>query len=110
MLFQRKSDNLATARLKLIGENVADLNFVINQIKTISKIVGIKVKGVVRLPKKNLIVVTRKTPCGDGSDTYERWWKVLHSWFIDIEGDEKALRQLLRIKVPENVYVKIIIG
>jgi ribosomal protein S10 len=34
----------------------------------------------------------------------------LHRWFIDIEGDEKALRQLLRIKVPENVYVKIIIG
>jgi small subunit ribosomal protein S10 len=73
-----------------------------------SKVLGIQISGIIRLPRKNLIVATRRTPCGDGSDTYERWWKVTYTWFVDIDGNEKALRQLLRIKVPENVYAKII--
>jgi len=101
---------MTKARMRLQGENAKDLEFVVNQINAMSKVLKIHISGIVRLPKKNLVVATRRTPCGDGSDTYERWWKVIHTWFIDIEGDEKTLRQLLRVKVPENVYAKIIIS
>ncbi|MEM4295494.1 MAG: 30S ribosomal protein S10 [Candidatus Anstonellales archaeon] len=101
---------MTKARMRLQGESSKDLEFVVEQINNMGRVLGIKISGIVRLPKKNLIVATRRTPCGDGSDTYERWWKVIHTWFIDIEGDEKALRQLLRVKVPENVYAKIIIS
>ena len=97
------------ARIRLEGENPKDLEYVTNQLQAMSRALNIKVDGIVRLPKKKLVVPTRRTPCGDGSDTYERWWKKISRWFVDVEGDEKSLRQLLRVRIPDGVYVKIIL-
>jgi small subunit ribosomal protein S10 len=98
---------MSKARINLESDNSESIDFVINQIKTISVTLGMKVLGPIPLPTKNLTVTCRRTPCGDGSDTYEHWHKRISKRIIEIEGDEKSIRQILRIKVPENVYVKI---
>jgi small subunit ribosomal protein S10 len=100
---------MAKARIRLEGEETKDLQYVVDQLVAMGRALGIKVNGAVRLPEKRLVVATRRTPCGDGSDTYEKWWKKISRWFVDVEGDEKSLRQLLRVKVQDNVYVKIIL-
>ncbi|RME80164.1 MAG: 30S ribosomal protein S10 [Methanobacteriota archaeon] len=100
---------MAKARIRLEGEKSKDLEYVTNQLQAMSRALNVKVRGTVRLPQKKLVIPTRRTPCGDGSDTYERWWKKISRWFVDVEGDEKSLRQLLRIRIPDNVYVKIIL-
>ena len=74
-----------------------------------TKVLNMKVKGPIPLPTKKLTITTRRTPCGDGSETYERWQKRISRRIIEVIGDNKSLRQLLRIKVPDNVYVKIIL-
>lgn len=66
-----------------------------------------KVSGPVHFPRKSLKINTRRTPCGDGTDTYEHWEKRISKRLIDIEGDEKHIKQVLRIKVPTEVSVKI---
>ena len=101
--------SVAKARIRLEGENTSDLQYVTNQLIAMGRALNIKVGGAVKLPTKNLVIPTRRTPCGDGSDTYEKWWKKVKRWFVDVEGDEKSLRQLLRVRIPDNVYVKIIL-
>ena len=98
---------MTKVRIKLSGEASKELDSVVAQIKNLSDTLGMKFIGPVRLPNRKLEIATRRTPCGDGTDTYEHWEKRVHKRLCDVEGDEKYIKQILRIKVPTNVFVKI---
>lgn len=98
---------MTKVRIKLSGETSKDLDNVVNQLRELSSTLGMKFIGPVRLPRKRLELTIRRTPCGDGSDTYEHWEKRISKRLVDIEGDEKYIKQILRVKVPTNVFVKI---
>ncbi|OIO20616.1 30S ribosomal protein S10 [Candidatus Micrarchaeota archaeon CG11_big_fil_rev_8_21_14_0_20_47_5] len=98
---------MGRARIKLIGKDSKELDEVCSQIIAIARTTGVEVKGPVPLPRKRLMISTRRTPCGDGSDTYEHWEMRIHKRLIDVAGDERTLRQIMRVKVPDTVQVKI---
>lgn len=98
---------MGKARIKLVGKDPHELDEVCKQILSITKATGVEVHGPVPLPTDRLKITTRRTPCGDGSDTYEHWEMRIHKRLIDVAGDERTLRQIMRVKVPENVQVKI---
>jgi small subunit ribosomal protein S10 len=98
---------MGKARIKLIGRSKKELDEVCEEINKIAKATGIEISGPIYLPTKRLVITTRKTPCGDGSDTYEHWEMRIYKRLIDIEGDERTLRQIMRVKVPDTLHVKI---
>jgi len=98
---------MTKVRIRLSGEDPDALDNVVNQIKEVAKMLGMKFSGPVRMPRRTLEISTRRTPCGDGTDTYELWEKRVSKRLCDVEGDEKYIKQFLRVKVPTNVFVKI---
>ncbi|MFH1222588.1 MAG: 30S ribosomal protein S10 [Candidatus Micrarchaeota archaeon] len=98
---------MSKIRIKLSGEDPGALENVSSQIKELAKTLGMNFVGPVRLPRRQFVIACRRTPCGDGSDTYERWEKRLYKRLIEVEGNEKYLKQILKVKVPTNVFVKI---
>jgi ribosomal protein uS10 len=98
---------MTKVRITLSGEDTKALEAVTKQVKELTSTLQMKFYGPVRMPVKRLVIPTRRTPCGDGTDTYEQWEKRVSKRLIDIEGDEKYIKQILRIKVPTNVFVKI---
>ncbi|MDO8554313.1 MAG: 30S ribosomal protein S10 [Candidatus Micrarchaeota archaeon] len=98
---------MTKARITLSGVNPTDLDGVVGQIRELATALNMKFHGPVRLPRKKLEITTRRTPCGDGSDTYEHWEKRVSKRLVDIDGDEKYIKQILRVKVPPDVFVKI---
>jgi len=98
---------MTKVRIRLSGEKPSDLDNVVNQIKDLAKMLNMKFVGPVRMPRRTLLIACRRTPCGDGSDTYERWEKRVSKRLCEVEGDEKYIKQILRIKVPTNVFVKV---
>ena len=98
---------MTKVRIKLSGEDPKALDGVVDQIKNLSANLGMMFIGPVRLPRRKLEISCRRTPCGDGTDTYEHWEKRVHKRLVDVEGEEKMIKQILRIKVPTNVFVKI---
>jgi len=98
---------MGKARIKLVGKEPRELDEVCQQIKEITKATGVELRGPVPLPTKRLRVTTRRTPCGDGSDTYEHWEMKIHKRIIDVAGDERTLRQIMRVKVPDTVHIEI---
>ncbi|MEE8255278.1 MAG: 30S ribosomal protein S10, partial [Nitrosopumilaceae archaeon] len=38
---------------------------------------------------------------------YERWEMRMHRRIIDIHADDKAIRQLMRLKIPDDVYIEL---
>jgi len=101
---------MTKVRIKLSGESPEALDNVVSQLKELSTALGMKLRGPVRLPRRRLEITTRRTPCGDGSDTYEHWEKRISKRLVDIEGDEKYIKQIMRVRVPSNVFVKIFLS
>ena len=64
-------------------------------------------RGPIPLPTKRLLVTVRKAPSGQGSHTFDHWEMRIHKRIIDLDADERAMRQLMRIRVPNDVRVEI---
>jgi small subunit ribosomal protein S10 len=95
------------ARVKLTSISLKKLVGVCTEIMNIGTKMGVKVKGPIPLPVKRLNVVTRKSPCGSGTATYEKWEMKIHRRIIDISADDKAIRQLMRLRIPDDVYIEL---
>jgi small subunit ribosomal protein S10 len=98
---------MPVARIKLISRTVTASRDIAKQIVDIAKGLGVKYKGPIPLPTRHLVVSTRKTPCGDGSHTVDHWEMRIHKWLVEIEGSDQALRQIMRIPVPDAVQIEI---
>lgn len=97
------------ARIRLSGLNPKDLDRICNQIKEIANKTGVEMSGPVPLPTKRLVVPVRKSPDGEGSETWDHWEMRIHKRLIDIVADERALRQIMRIQVPKDVNIEIVL-
>lgn len=95
------------ARIILIGKDSKQLEDVCNQIVDITKKTGTKYSGPIPLPTKMMKITTRKATSGDGTETWERWEMRIHKRVVDVDADEKSLRQIMRIQVPDGVHIEI---
>ena len=95
------------ARVKLTSKNLIKLVSVCGDIMNIGKKTGVKIKGPIPLPVKRLNIATRKSPCGSGTETYEKWELKMHRRVIDISADDKAIRQIIKLKIPDDVYIEL---
>jgi len=97
------------ARISLSGTDPNSIEEICGQIRKISDRTGVEMKGPIPLPTKELRVPVRKSPDGEGNETWERWEMRVHKRLIDIDADERALRQLMRIQVPDEVHIEIVL-
>jgi small subunit ribosomal protein S10 len=95
------------ARISLSGSEHKVVDLVCNEIKGIASRTGVEVHGPVPLPTKRLQVPVRKSPDGEGSPTWDRWEMRVHKRLIDVDADERTLRQLMRIAIPDGVQIEI---
>ncbi len=95
------------ARIKLTSPDYREVDEISQKIIEVAKRTGVKYSGPIPLPTKKLVVPTRKSPCGGGTETYEKWQMRIHKRIIDIESDERTLRRVMRVEIPESVHVEI---
>jgi small subunit ribosomal protein S10 len=95
------------ARIKLTSTDTDKLEGVCDEIKDIAKRIGVKLVGPIPLPTKRLVVPTRRTPCGDGSDTWDRYEMRVHKRLIEIDARDRVMRSIMRIRVPNEVYIEM---
>ena len=73
-------------RITLTSRNVRSLEKVCADLISGAKKQKLRVKGPVRMPTKILRITTRKTPCGEGSKTWDRFQMRLHKRIIDLHA------------------------
>jgi small subunit ribosomal protein S10 len=91
----------------LSGTDPKKLDQVCGQIIEIAERTGVKVAGPIPLPTRRIVVPTRKSPDGEGTATWDKWELRVHKRLIDMEADERAMRQIMRVQVPEDVTIEI---
>jgi len=95
------------ARIKLASIDIDKINEVCQFIKDIAEKTGVEIRGPIPLPTKKLKVTTRKSPDGEGKATWERYEMRIHKRLIDLAVDERALRLVMRVPIPEGLNIEI---
>ena len=95
------------ARIKLASTEIDKINEVCEKIKEISEKTGVQMRGPIPLPTKKLKLTTRRSPSGEGKASWERYEMRIHKRLIDLGLDERALRLVMRISIPEGLNIEI---
>ncbi len=102
---------MQVARIKLSGRDFNKLNDISGEIIGVAKKFGVVHRGPIPLPTRIMKVTTLKTPCGDGTGhgnaTYDKWEMRIHKRLIEVQADDRALRQIMRVNIPQGLHVEI---
>ncbi|MEF8880656.1 MAG: 30S ribosomal protein S10 [Candidatus Nanohaloarchaea archaeon] len=95
------------ARVKLRSTSQEKVDDLADEIIEIGEEYDAEISGPVPLPTKNMGITTRKAPDGEGSSTIERYEMHVHKRLLDVMESERALRQVMRVHVPEGVDIEV---
>jgi small subunit ribosomal protein S10 len=95
------------ARIKLTSSNIEQLERIAWEIKDIAEKAGVRSKGPQPLPTKILKITTRKAPTGEGTHTFDHWQLRIHRRILDIEPNDRAMRQITKLTIPEDVKIEL---
>ncbi len=95
------------ARIKLASTDINKINQTCEYIKDVAEKTGVVMKGPIPLPTKRLRLTTRKGPCGNGSASWDRFEMRVHKRLIDLGIDERALRLVMKVPIPEGLNIEI---
>jgi small subunit ribosomal protein S20e len=71
---------------------------------------NLKHAGPVRMPTKRLGLTVRKSPCGEGTNTWDRWEMRIHKRLIDLQSPAEVVRQITSIAIDPSVEVEVTIA
>ncbi|WMV41859.1 hypothetical protein MTR67_035244 [Solanum verrucosum] len=97
-------------RITLSSKNVKNLEKVCADLVRGAKDKRLKVKGPVRMPTKVLNITTRKSPCGEGTNTWDRFELRVHKRVIDLFSSPDVVKQITSITIEPGVEVEVTIA
>ena len=92
-------------RITLTGREVSSLERATSVLKKQAQRMQIKVKGPVRMPTKVLRLTVRKAPCGEGTNTYDRFQMRIHKRVIEIYTSANLIKQIASIAMEPGVSI-----
>ena len=98
---------MPVARIKLASADIGQLNDLSRNIKEIASKSGIVIRGPIPLPTRRLKVTTRKSPCGNGTATFDHFEMRIHKRVIDLPMDERVLHSIMRVPIPREINIEI---
>ncbi|XP_043715000.1 40S ribosomal protein S20-2-like [Telopea speciosissima] len=103
-------EELHRIRITLSSKNVKNLEKVCADLVNGAKNKSLKVKGPVRMPTKVLLITTRKSPCGEGTNTWDRFELRVHKRVIDLVSSSEVVKQITSITIEPGVEVEVTIA
>ena len=98
---------MTKVRIKLSSVDIDTLNQICGMIKDIAAKSGVMIAGPIPLPTRKLKITTRKSPCGNGTATFDRFEMRIHKRIIDLPANDRVLHAIMRMAIPRSVNIKI---
>jgi small subunit ribosomal protein S20e len=94
-------------RLTISGTSVKPIEATCSQIINAAKDHEFKVKGPVRMPTRVLRVTVRKSPCGEGTNTWDRYEMRIHKRVVDLYCPSELVKEVTSFKLEPGVDVNV---
>ncbi|RRT46078.1 hypothetical protein BHE74_00032248 [Ensete ventricosum] len=105
---EEPQEQLHRIRITLSSKNVKNLEKGTSYLGAKDK--RLTVKGPVRMPTKVLHITTRKSPCGEGTNTWDRFELRVHKRVIDLVSSSEVVKQITSITIEPGVEVEVTIA
>eukprot|EP01105_Mastigella_eilhardi_P018480 TRINITY_DN4282_c4_g1_i1.p1 TRINITY_DN4282_c4_g1~~TRINITY_DN4282_c4_g1_i1.p1 ORF type:complete len:150 (+),score=42.29 TRINITY_DN4282_c4_g1_i1:79-528(+) len=105
-----EAQNIHRIRITLTSKNVHNLEKVCADLIKGARDKKLTVRGPVRMPTKTLRITTRRTPCGEGSKTWDRFQMRIHKRVIDLHSPAETVKQITSISIEPGVDVEVTIA
>ena len=93
-------------RITLTSRNVKNLEKVCSELKKVAQDKKLKVSGPVRLPTKKLRITTRKSPSGEGTNTWDCFEMRIHKRLLDFHAQSEVVKQITNVSLEPGVEVE----
>eukprot|EP00914_Ancora_sagittata_P024105 GHVO01047948.1.p1 GENE.GHVO01047948.1~~GHVO01047948.1.p1 ORF type:complete len:139 (-),score=20.62 GHVO01047948.1:111-503(-) len=100
-------EDIFRVRLTLTSTNLADIEELSKEYIGVAKKKGLQVRGPLRMPKKNLVITTRKSPCGEGTNTWDRFEMRIYKRVIYVECTASMISDLVSNDQKATVSVDV---
>mmetsp|Transcript_12442 Transcript_12442/g.14236 ORF Transcript_12442/g.14236 Transcript_12442/m.14236 type:complete len:126 (+) Transcript_12442:83-460(+) len=97
-------------RITLTSRNVKNIEKVCADLKKGAIDKKLHVSGPVRLPTKKLKITTRKSPSGEGTNTWDKFEMRIHKRLIDLHAPSEVVKQITSISIEPGVEVDVTIN
>nr|UXY88228.1 40S ribosomal protein S20 [Cryptomonas curvata] len=101
------SGSLGFIRIILTSRKITSLEKICQNIINSSKNKNLKVIGPKRIPTKSLVVTTRKSPCGEGTNTWDRFEIKIHKRIIDLFSEDNIVNHITTINIESGVEIEV---
>jgi len=108
--FNDQEQPLHKIRITLTSKDVKLVEKVCAELKRGAIDKNISVKGPIRMPTRTLRITTRKTPCGEGSKTWDHYQMRIHKRLIDLRSSSEIVKQITSIVIEPGVDVEVTIA
>ncbi|MAF37126.1 30S ribosomal protein S10 [archaeon] len=95
------------ARIKIASTEIDKVNQLCQAIADIVEKTKVKLYGPIPMPTKKLKLTTRKSPDGEGKASFEKFEMRIHKRLIEVGVDERALRLIMRVQIPDGVNISM---
>ena len=69
----------------------------------------VQIKGPVRMPTKRLKICTRKSPCGNGTNTFDNWEMRIHKRVFKVLATQESIMELIGgVKYDNGIKLEVI--
>uniref|UniRef100_A0A8I5N055 Small ribosomal subunit protein uS10 n=1 Tax=Papio anubis TaxID=9555 RepID=A0A8I5N055_PAPAN len=79
-------------------------------VKSLEKVCADLIRGAKEKNLKTLRITTRKTPCGEGSKTWDRFQMRIHKPLTDLHSPSEIVKQITSISIEPGVEVEVTIA
>jgi small subunit ribosomal protein S10 len=104
---KRHKKMVQRARIRLLSKNTNELQMICDQLKEIAQKTGARMNGPIPLPTKKINITVRKAPSKTGSKTWDHFQMRVHKRILILDANERTMSQIMRIRVPDDVFIEI---
>lgn len=98
---------MSKARIKLVSDDIKKINKFANEVKEVTEKLGVGLRGPIPMPTKKLKITTRRSPDGEGKASFERYQMRIHKRLLDVEVNERVLRKIMKVQIPNGLNIEI---
>ena len=104
-----QAEEVQRIRMTLRGREVKPLEDACSKIVSKATALAYKTRGPVRIPTKKLTITTRRSPCGNGTNTWDRFEMRVHKRVIDIYCPSSIIKEITEFRIDAGVDVNLIV-
>mmetsp|Transcript_11331 Transcript_11331/g.15070 ORF Transcript_11331/g.15070 Transcript_11331/m.15070 type:complete len:124 (+) Transcript_11331:64-435(+) len=105
-----RRENEHKIRVTLTAKDPAALEKTCGELVNGARERDIRVRGPVRMPTRTLRITTRKSPCGEGTNTWDHFQMRVHKRVIDLRCVQEMVKHITAINIPRGVDVEVFVA